>query len=332
MTKRRGFTLIELLVVIAIIAILIGLLLPAVQKVREAAARSKCSNNLKQIGLAMHNYHDVNGGLPPMTGQGCCWGTWVVIVLPYIEQQAMYNLYQNWGGSDTVNSNFPAPAVAGTFPRYGSAPNTTNVTTNRLSVLTCPSDKENNPISGIQNYNYAVCAGNAQTYMGAPPTPLPTGYTALPGMFDGRSSAYGMVAGSNPVRKNPNKTTLVNVTDGLSNTVMVGEVRQGQNGTNADLRGFVWWGDATAFSTYYRPNTTAPDLIYTATYCNNQPAQGMPCVGGSGALFSSRSKHPGGVNAGLGDGSVRFVRETVDATAWLWMGPISDGNVNRIDN
>ncbi len=305
--RRKGFTLIELLVVIAIIAILIALLVPAVQKVRDAAARLQCTNNLKQLGLAMHNYHDTEKKLPPMMGpNGCCWGTWVVLALPYIEQGAAFKLYQNWGGSDTVNSNFPAQGT-GTFPRYGSAPNTTNVTTRRYSVMTCPSDRENAPISSITNHNYAVCGGTGGTTGGAP-NGAPSGYVRRAGMFDG----------ANRTRK----IRLTDVTDGLTNTVMIGEVLQGQG---SDLRGFTWWGDASAMTTFAPPNTSTPDQIYTGGYCNNLPLQNLPCVGTGGAVFYARSRHTGGVNVGLGDGSVRFISETINPTTWLNMGSPDEG-------
>ncbi len=310
MRKRQGFTLIELLVVIAIIAILIGLLLPAVQKVREAAARAKCSNNMKQLGIGQHMYHDANTNLMPMVGPGgCCWGTWTVLIMPYVEQENVYKLYQNWGGTDAGNTNFPA-ASNGASPRYASSPNSTNVTGRRYSVLSCPSDQDNTPISAITNINYVVNGGNGSTYGGNGPAPLPAGY----------SRSYGMFDGANRTRK----IKLTDVTDGLTNTIMMGEVLQGQS---RDLRGFAWWGDASAFSTYYPPNTNANDLIYTAVYCNNQPLKNLPCSGAGGALFSSRSRHSGGVNVTLGDASVRFMSSNIDPTTWRNMGPGSDGSV-----
>jgi prepilin-type N-terminal cleavage/methylation domain-containing protein/prepilin-type processing-associated H-X9-DG protein len=306
--KRKGFTLIELLVVIAIIAILIGLLLPAVQKVREAAARMQCSNNLKQLGIAMHSYHDANQALPAVMGpSGCCWGTWVILIMPYIEQENAYKLYQNWGGSDTVNSNFPAPSPTGSFPRYGAAPNTTNVTGRRYKTLTCPSDQDNVPIGIMPNHNYAASTGTGQT--NRQPVPGVPTYTVQAGMFDGGALTR--------------KIKLTDATDGLSNTLMVGEVLQG---SSKDLRGFIVWGDATGVSTYAPPNTSNPDLIYDPGYCNNQPLRGLPCST-PGQAFYSRSRHTGGVNACLGDGSVRFVSNTVAPATWQLVGGASDGQV-----
>jgi prepilin-type N-terminal cleavage/methylation domain-containing protein len=314
--RRKGFTLIELLVVIAIIAILIGLLLPAVQKVREAAARMSCSNNLKQLGIAHHTYHDAHGQMMPVIGpNGCCWGTWMVLVMPYIEQDNVYRLYQNWGGSDTVNSNFPATSTGG-FPRYGGSPNTTNVTTRRFKVLTCPSDRDNAPISNITNHNYSVNTGNGSTYCGRP-VGAPTTFQPQVGMFSAGPAAADRTK----------KIKLTDIHDGLTNTIMMTEVLQGQG---RDLRGFQWWGDAAGVSTYAPPNTTTPDQIYDAVYCNNLPLQNLPCVGGSGATFFSRSRHTGGVNVALGDASVRFITSSINPTTWLWMGPGSDGNVLNI--
>jgi prepilin-type processing-associated H-X9-DG protein len=164
----------------------------------------------------------------------------------------------------------------------------------------------------MTNNNYAVCGGSGTTY-GARPNGAPTTFTPQPGMFNGLNRIQ--------------KIKLTNVTDGLTNTIMIGEVRQGQN---SDLRGFIWWGDATAMSTFAPPNTSSPDQIYTAGYCNNQATQGMPCTGTGGATFYSRSRHPGGVNVCLGDGSVRFISDSVSPTVWLLMGPIDDGQVITI--
>ena len=310
MKRRQGFTLIELLVVIAIIAILIGLLLPAVQKVREAASRMKCTNNLKQLGLGMHNYHDTNGYLVSMMSpSGCCWGTWTIPIMPYVEQDNVFKLYQNFGGTDTVNSGFPAPSAPGVFPRYGSAPNSTNVTSRRYPFLTCPSDQDNAPIGNITNFNYVVSGGNGGTYGSAGPAPTPTGYTVMAGMFDGS--------------KLTRKIKLTDVSDGLTNSLMFAEVLQGQG---QDLRGFGWWGNASAFSTYYPPNTKANDLI---DLCVNSPQKNLPCATG-GAVLSSRSRHTGGVNVCLGDGSCSFIRESIDPTTWMNLGPINDGFVVNI--
>jgi len=310
--SRRAFTLIELLVVIAIIGILIGMLLPAVQKVREAASKSACSNNLKQLGLAFHNYSEGNEGLPAVMGQnGCCWGTWQVLILPFIEQDNAYKLYQNWGGSDTVSSNFPAPSTA--RPRYGSAPNTTNVTARRYKILTCPSDTPNAPIGAITNHNYAVNVGNTSGYQ----------QQTLNGVLHG-GSPFPWPAFAGGTQK---KVTIQSIRDGSSNTMLAAEVIQGQG---SDLRGFMWWGDAAGFTTYLAPNSTLPDVIYTPGYCQQIPAN-PPCTGVPTAtnpsMFGARSRHSGGLQALMGDGSVRFVSNSINLATWRAMSTTLGGEV-----
>ena len=288
---RRGFTLIELLVVIAIIAILIGLLLPAVQKVREAANRAACASNLKQLSLAVHNHHDASGWFPPGTASGCCWGTWQMYVLPYIEQDNAFRRYRNLGGTDASgralsgNPNNPL--------RYG---NNTAVTTLRLKVLTCPSDTPNTPINRLTSHNYAVNYGNTT--------------------YNQRSSFRGVRFGGAPFGLAGKKVRIADITDGTSTTMLFGEVLQG---IGRDLRGFTWWGDASGFETYLPPNAAGPDAIYTQVYCVNRPELNLPCVVSSSSypiLFGARSRHAGGVQVGMGDGSVRFIPNTININIW----------------
>jgi prepilin-type N-terminal cleavage/methylation domain-containing protein len=278
---RTGFTLVELLVVIAIIGVMVGLLLPAVQQAREAARRMSCTNNLKQMGLAMHNYHDTFQTFPAARSS-CCWGTWNVLIMPFVELQNVSDLYQNWGGTDPR-------------PRYGAAPNSTNVTGRRYSVFTCPSDMQNAPIGILTNHNYAVNFGNTGSGQEA--------------------NLNGVIFRGAPfITNHLRKTNMRDIIDGLSNTMLVGEVRQGQR---ADLRGFTWWGDATQFSAYLSPNSPLPDRIYTLSYCN--PIPKMPCdlaVTGNPTMFASRSLHPGGVNNCLADASVQFFTESIDLILW----------------
>ncbi|MDB4638065.1 MAG: DUF1559 domain-containing protein [Planctomycetaceae bacterium] len=290
-SRKRGFTLIELLVVIAIIAVLVALLLPAVQQAREAARRSSCKNNLKQLGLAMQNYHDVYTVFP-RGNYSCCWGTWQVAILPYIEKSAEFKIYQNSGGNDA------------TGPRYGAGVNL-QVTTQRYNVLSCPSDSGNRPFASITNHNYSVNYGNTSYTQGTL-----NGETFLGAPFGARE-CYGMA----------------DALDGTSNTLLMAEVLQGQG---RDLRGFGWWGDASQFSTYLGPNSNLPDRIYSAYYCNNQPIKNLPCAVSTTAnptMFGSRSRHVGGVQVLLMDGSVRFVSENVDLDTWRAISTTKGGEV-----
>jgi prepilin-type N-terminal cleavage/methylation domain-containing protein/prepilin-type processing-associated H-X9-DG protein len=325
MSRRRlGFTLIELLVVIAIIAILIGLLVPAVQKVREAAARTQCKNNLKQLGLAFHGYNDTNKKLPMGEGpSGCCWGTWQVLVLPYLEQDALYKQYQNWGGSDTVKTDFPAPTTVGPpFPRYGhNTTNAANVTRRRIPILTCPADTANAPITngpitgggtgGVTSHNYAVNYGNTNYNQ--------ANITTTPAVNFEMAPFFRTVA---------SQRSLVEIHDGTSNTMLAAEVLQG---SKTDLRGFTWWGPATFFTTYLPPNTTIPDQMNTGGICFNEPQANLPCTTGPNpGILASRSRHSGGVQVLLGDGSVQFVSNSVTIQTWRALSSIRAGdNVNN---
>src|SRR4051812_47609397 len=210
-SRTRGFTLIELLVVIAIIAVLIALLLPAVQAAREAARRAQCVNNLKQIGIAIHNYHGSTGSLPSGIS-GCCNGTWQAFTLPYLEQGALANSY-----------NFMAP-------RYSDPWNNT-VVWSFVNVLLCPSDGASRPTStsvGTANvgkitlHNYVANLGQTDTDQ----QPTVNGVPFMGAPFSWIAAYSNASHNASPNKGQP--ITFASITDGTSNTVLCSEVVVGK--------------------------------------------------------------------------------------------------------
>jgi prepilin-type N-terminal cleavage/methylation domain-containing protein/prepilin-type processing-associated H-X9-DG protein len=336
---RRGFTLIELLVVIAIIAILIGLLLPAVQKVREAAARMKCSNNLKQISLANMNYESSYGKmLPGVSPTGCCWGTWMIPILPYMEQQALFQQYLNFGGLDN------------TGPRYAGGTNA-QISNKHLSSFKCPSDEVKVWNNGsLTMHNYVLNAGNTTFYQVSVPVGCTGGSTigangcvtfggAPFGWYEdpaalaagGDSSPVDYTNGSAAAGKMGRGRKIEEIVDGTSNTLCVSEVIVAPTG-GSDIRGFTWWGGGAGFVTYQTPNNPAATDVMTGGGCGNPPGNPpRPCTTTSTASLPrmqlARSRHTGGVNAALCDGSVRFVRDSISLATWRAAGTTQGGEV-----
>jgi prepilin-type N-terminal cleavage/methylation domain-containing protein len=328
-----GFTLIELLVVIAIIAILIGLLLPAVQKVRAAAQRMQCQNNLKQIALGNMNYESAYKTFVPGVGKnGCCWGTWMIPILPYMEQENLYKIYINFGGLDYSG------------PRYAAGVNL-QVASIRLKSFTCPSDTPQqytgtNPPA--TKHNYVLNAGNTTFYQVALPlgcNPGSAGCTPFLGAPFGWYEHSDLVGDSTQPYNGPpppggpdannglmgRPRSIQEITDGTSNTLMASECLQGRQN---DLRGFTWWGGAAGFTTYLAPNSPLPDVI-TGGICTPTFVPNMPCTttstGTMPRLMAARSMHDNGVNTALCDASVHFVSNSIDINVWRALGSAQGG-------
>ncbi|MBN9521983.1 DUF1559 domain-containing protein [bacterium] len=320
--RNAGFTLIELLVAIAIIAILIGLLLPAVQKVREAAARAKCANNLKQLGIACHSYHDRNGqfpvsiqlhsGVSRVAASGQAFGpNWVVLIRPDIEQGNLYNLDSSNIAAYRADGNTAWKAVGET----------------RLPTLECPSDSgADSPWSddggGWARGNYACNAGGIHQSS----TSYPSSENGASPQNQNNPTDLGVPIGTSGGRLMCiNWGASINrVEDGSSNTVMLTEVRIGAQLSAADPRGTravgytgasviagVGWDCKNPNSTE-SPADDCPDRV-------DAPQKKMGACNCGFQQATARSMHTGGVQVALGDGSVRFVRDSVAVGTWFKM-------------
>ena len=305
--SKRAFTLVELLVVIAIIGVLVSLLLPAVQSAREAARRSQCTNNLKQITLAVHNYADTYSTALPVAEYSCCWGTWLVGLLPYIEQRNMFDKYQYFGSVQNQAGNNYAQTDGKT--RYGGSLNQP-VTKIQIKTYTCPSDTNSataGVYSGITFHNYVANHGNTTL---ARTATFGTMTNGQPNVFGG--APFIRVTGWNSI---PQVVRLAEIADGLSNTLAFSETVQGKLG---DLRGFAWWNGGSHFETHLAPNSSLPDVLESAGYCkiaNLNP----PCAAPTSANptnIAARSRHPNGVLVSLCDGSVRFASNSINLDVW----------------
>jgi prepilin-type N-terminal cleavage/methylation domain-containing protein/prepilin-type processing-associated H-X9-DG protein len=364
----RGFTLIELLVVIAIIAVLIGLLLPAVQKVREAANRMKCQNNLKQLALACHSYHDANGTFPKgdTGGWGNDKGSWIFFTLPYMEQDNLYRAVQSLPNYQVPNGwSVTNTLASGTGPLCapGESPLLPSGFPVKLPYIRCPSDDwdVDNPIytnyegmqgpqcnfgecqadvfelycngTDVQDPNYTPGPGesgldgalNPPTFPGYGPS-IYYGGTNKPsylrGMF-GRG-ASGADAQGKPL--GGPRLRMADVTDGTSNTILIGETKCGENEFQRYDGGGGWsmYNNASEMQTIQPINypVNRDDIVQPCCTPDTGPAH---CVWNWHITWGAKSNHTGGANFAFVDGSIHFIGQNIDHRTYQYLGCRSDG-------
>ncbi|MGE3819842.1 MAG: DUF1559 domain-containing protein [Isosphaeraceae bacterium] len=364
-SRRIGFTLIELLVVIAIIAVLIALLLPAVQAAREAARRSQCTNNLKQIGLALANYESSFGSYP--WGEGPTldnyWGA-LALMLPYMEQGPAFNTINfAFGGANPGGPRFPS------YPSGARVPVNSTALTLRLSIALCPSDGREGLSAAVGHGNYSGSGGTV---------PIAAIVNGCDGMFckveGSLDPVYAVLTG----QASGFVVKYADVTDGTSNTAAFSERIKGVGAANNDVvdglkpstayylmqsagggppAGGTWrdvvrisYDNCKASTTLYR-GTPAAGVIATSMtamgtywwigrwnsgrYNHVMPPNSKFCTTGGinyGEMaFGTSSYHPGGVNTPFPDGSVRFIKETISPQVYWALGSRNGGEVTSAD-
>ena len=367
MNRRRAFTLIELLVVIAIIAVLIAMLLPAVQSAREAARRSQCTNNLKQLGLGLHNVYTSENRFPPgANDNGAMWSAWLT---PYLEQSnlanAMWILPESghWDDGSQVPTNAgsngdwasPDPGFANAdITVQGSSGGSNGPATERcvaaceteVAILRCPSaalpdhvyspSYENWIVQKRVPTSYAACASGTSVQL----------YTVFDllnmtgGINTNSNGAFQYEVSSNNVNVGGNRLRIQQITDGLSNTIFIGEeyyqLAPSYTAAQLDLEGVgrrkaLWEFGSDSIDCYFGLN----EAFGSTGVPMNLKSPGANVFTGAALeayIASYGSAHPGGANFLMGDGSVRFIKQTISPAIYTGLGTIGGGEVISADS
>lgn len=342
MRQRRGFTLIELLVVIAIIAVLIALLLPAVQAAREAARRAQCVNNLKQIGLAMHNYASSNVALPPakIWAGSCSYKnpggmalntTAFAMILNYIEATALYNAYNFSQASNNVAWH------GGNSIVVGSGMSNTTVVGSLVGSFWCPSDEQPTAVNDSNTsatWPYWRVHAMRSNYL------LNCAYYTDYYCPGSGSKKFSPNMSWRAPFMNDLSASLANMIDGTSNTMLAGESVNGvskydQGSSSSPPRFGPYWGSGTHTAVHGRIDP--PQYSSAISFLPNAGSgylypKSSPAAKKRPYAWTFSSRHPGGVNMVMADGSVRFIKNSINVYTWWSLATMAGGEVLSADS